>query len=202
MLKYKMSKILLQIFLDRNTAEVTVNNKITRMTFLTAIFALMVIMQYSPLAQISISYVTITFLHLFVLIGIYVFDDWKESLALGFFFGILSLILAFQFPVGPRLPFQNPFISVLPRVMFAMIAFGMLQLIKSKKNIIMIGMWAGISTIFHTTFVLSALALFNSPIRLAVLQGIILLNALPEVILAVFIVPIVGIEIKKYLNKK
>lgn len=176
--------------------------KLTRMTFLTTIFALMLITLYSPISQITFSTFTVTFMHIFVLIGIYVFDDWKESLFLGLFFGIISMMYAFQFPTPTRIPFQNPLISVVPRVLFAMIAYGILQGIKRFNNRWLVIVWASISTVIHTTLVLVALSIFAQPIALPVLQAIITFNMLPEVVLAGFVVPLVAIEVKKFIQKQ
>lgn len=176
--------------------------RLTRMTFLTTIFALMLITLYSPISQITFSGVTITVMHIFVLIGIYFFDDWKEALLLGTFFGLISMMYAFQFPIATRVAFQNPLVSVLPRILFAMSAYGLYQLLKQFKMRMIVGIWAILSTIGHTFFVLSALMLTKgTPIPLPVLQGILTLNMIPEAILAGFVVSIVGFEVKKFIYK-
>lgn len=180
------------------------NKRLTRMTFLTAIFALMAIVLYSPISQITVSIFTITFLHLFVLIGIYLFDDWKEALALGLFFGLLSFTFAYQFPSAGRAPFQNPMISILPRILFGIISYGLFSIIKSmdkNKNHIYVGVWAAVSTVIHTALVLTAMSMFNTPIPFNVLGAIIVANMFPEVALAFFVVPFVALEVKKYILK-
>lgn len=176
-------------------------NRLIRMTFLTSIFALMLITLYSPLSQITIAAYSVTIMHLFVLIGIYVFDDWKESLALGLFFGIISMMYAFQFPLPQKLPFQNPLISILPRVLFSMSAFGLLQIFKRFKSPINIILWASLATVLHTFFVLAAVSMFKSAIPLIAIQSIVIFNMIPEVALAGFVVPLVGIELKKHINR-
>lgn len=174
--------------------------KLGRMTFLTSIFALMVITLYSPISQITVSAFSITIMHLFVLIGIYIFDDWKESLALGIFFGLISMIYAFQFPLPQKVPFQNPLISIVPRVLFAMSAYGLLQVFKRFKAPLNMILWAVISTVIHTFFVLTAVSLFKSAIPIAAIQVIVIFNMLPEVIIAGVTVPFVGKEVKKYVK--
>lgn len=175
--------------------------RLTRMTFLTAIFALMLITLYSPISQITFSTVTVTFMHIFVLIGIYIFDDWKESLFLGLFFGLISMIYAFQFPTLTRIPFQNPLISIAPRVLFAMSAYGSLQLIKRLNNKLFVILWASVSTVIHTFFVLVALNIFSERMSFVLIQSIVTLNMFPEVVLAGFVVPLVAIEVKKFIQK-
>lgn len=176
--------------------------RLTRMTFLTSIFALMLITLYSPISQITVSVFTITFMHIFVLIGIYIFDDWKESLALGAFFGIISMMYAYQFPVITRIPFQNPLVSIVPRILFSMTAYGLLQLFKRFDKRVLIAVWAGFSTILHTFFVVTAVSIFLEPRPLAVIQSIIVFNMLPELLLAAFVVSFVAVEVKKYIQKK
>lgn len=176
--------------------------KLTRMTFLTTIFALMLITLYSPISQVTFSTFTVTFMHLFVLIGIYVFDDWKEALLLGLFFGLISMMYAFQFPTPTRIPFQNPLISVIPRVLFSLSGYGILQIIKKYNSRIAVIVWASLSTILHTCFVLIALSMFSQPIAIPVLQAIITFNMLPEVVMAGFVVSLVAIEVKKFIQKQ
>lgn len=179
------------------------NKRLTRMTFLTSIFALMLITLYSPVSQITVSFFTVTVMHIFVLIGIYIFDDWKEALMLGAFFGIISMMYAYQFPTPTRVSFQNPIISVLPRILFSMSAYGLLQVFKRGQNHrILMMIWASISTVIHTFFVLSAISLANAPLPLSVIQSIVALNMFPEVLLAAFVVPIVSIEVKKFIENR
>lgn len=175
--------------------------RLTRMTFLAAIFALMLITVYSPISQITVSAFTITFMHIFVLIGIYIFDDWKEALALGTFFGIISMMYAFQFPVPTRLPFQNPLISVIPRILFALSGYGLLQIFKQFEKRILVAAWAAIATVLHTFFVLTSIGLFYKSMSFPVIQSIITFNMLPEAILAGFVVSFVAVEVKKFIYK-
>lgn len=94
---------------------------------LTSVFAAIIfVMGLIP----QIGYITIaptislTLVHIPTLIGIFILKP-KYGWTLGLFFGLSSLIAAFIYATqGTDLAFQNPLISVLPRVLFAFAAFG------------------------------------------------------------------------------
>ena len=82
------------------------------------------------LGYIPVGIASITIVHIPILIGIFVLPFYY-GLALGLTFGLSSLLRAFM-PGSLFDPlFQNPLISVLPRVLFAAAAFGLFHLIKA-----------------------------------------------------------------------
>lgn len=105
------------------------------------------------IGYIRLGPVAITIVHIPVLIGIMVLPFW-HSVGLGFIFGISSLIASFIYATSPiDLAFQNPLISVLPRVIFAIFAYlvfhgsSLLQKFKHGNKIIF-----GVSTIVTVLF--------------------------------------------------
>lgn len=67
--------------------------------------------------------VSITIVHIPVIIGVFILS-WKNSLVLGFFFGLSSLIASYLYGAAAfDLAFRNPLVSILPRMLFAVSAF-------------------------------------------------------------------------------
>ena len=92
---------------------------------LTAIFAAIILMLtlIPNLGFIRIGIVAITILHIPVLIAVFILPFFY-SLFIGFTFGLASLIAAFIFGTTPLdIAFQNPVVSVLPRILFVEIAY-------------------------------------------------------------------------------
>ncbi|MFH2117552.1 MAG: ECF transporter S component [Bacillota bacterium] len=91
---------------------------------LTAVFAaIILVMIFVPqLGFITLTpFVSITIVHIPVLIGVFLLPK-RYAILLGLFFGIGSWIRSFT-PMGPLdIAFNNPLISVLPRVLFALAA--------------------------------------------------------------------------------
>ncbi|MDY0074806.1 MAG: ECF transporter S component [Acholeplasmataceae bacterium] len=73
--------------------------------------------------------VSVTLLHIPVLIGVFMMPK-KYGILLGLVFGVASFIRSF-YPQGPLdYAFQNPLVSVLPRVLFALAAAYIFDLLK------------------------------------------------------------------------
>lgn len=100
---------------------------------LTAVFAaIILVMSLVPnLGFITIlPGVSITLIHIPVIIGITILGL-RSSLILGLFFGLGSLMASYMYAVNPfDLTFQYPWISILPRVLFALITFYIVKLFK------------------------------------------------------------------------
>ncbi len=100
---------------------------------LTAVFtAIILVMIFVPqLGFITLTpLVSITIVHIPVLIGVFLLPK-RYAILLGLFFGIGSWIRAFT-PMGPLdVLFQYPWISVLPRILFAVAAVYIFQGLKA-----------------------------------------------------------------------
>lgn len=185
-----------------NESENIMRTNTKNLTLLSAFYAILIIIQFSPIAQISLGIYTITIMHTIVLIGIFIFG-FKESLSLGLAFGLLSMFNAIMFQTQASIVFVNPLVSVLPRVLFALFAFSTYQLIKRKNNMIYYGVWAGLSTFVHTTLVLFSIYFFSSEnINLKVIYTVVTTNGLIEVIMAAFIVPTIGFTLRKFVKNR
>jgi hypothetical protein len=162
--------------------------------------ALIVVMAVVPqLGFISLFGVAMTLIHIPVLIGALLFP--RYGWVYGLTFGLTSLFVALTRPVTPiDLLFQNPLVSVAPRLAFGAlipVVYGLAQRIKFA-TAVQLGATIAVMTILHGVFVLSMIAVFGvellggSQVALQVIGGVLLSNSLPEALLAVLIVtPIV-----------
>lgn len=104
---------------------------------LTAVFAsIILVMTFVPfLGYISIGTMPLTLIHIPVLIGAFLLPK-RYTVLLGFIFGIGSLIRAATSPTSILDPaFINPLVSVLPRMIFALVAsyiFDLFKLVEKK----------------------------------------------------------------------
>lgn len=106
------------------------NKKVFEMVLFSTFSAIVLILTLVPnIGYIRVGVASITIIHIPVLIGI-MFLGLGYSLSLGLVFGLSSLIAAFMYASSPGdLAFQNPIISVLPRIVFALIAFYVVRLL-------------------------------------------------------------------------
>lgn len=134
---------------------------IARNALIVAVIAIMSFVPYVGYIGIPAVGISITTIHLAVLIFAWMFG-WKEGLVSGLAFGVFSLIKAATMPNSPiDVYFVNPLISVLPRVLFGFLSgliFDILRKIRKPQvrlisNIIV----CGIMTLFHSILTLSML---------------------------------------------
>lgn len=98
-------------------------NKNRRLAFLGLLTAITFIMIYTPLGTISIGPVSITIAHIPVLIAT-IMLGFEEGLIMGLVFGLTTMSKALISPMGILDPlFQNPLVSVLPRLMIPVITY-------------------------------------------------------------------------------
>lgn len=127
-----------------------------------AIILLLSLVPY--LGFITIGPVSITIVHIPVLIGVMIMPLGYAA-GLGAVFGLGSFIASFIYGSGPiDLAFQNPLVSILPRVLFAVVAslifYGFRQVQKTKYgDAIIFGVISVITNIF---FLYGGLALANT----------------------------------------
>ena len=84
--------------------------------------ALIFVFAYVPyLGYITIGPLAFTTMHVLVLLGAILFGA-KRGALYGFFFGVSSLLVALQYTGTLNYFCLNPFISIVPRVLFGLIA--------------------------------------------------------------------------------
>ena len=142
------------------------NKTIEQMAISAIIIAIMAILNFVPnvgYIKIIPNVFEITIIHLFVIIFAWMFG-WKAGLLSGFSFGIFCFFNSF---IIGSIAFQNPLVSVLPRVIFGFvtgIAFDLLRLVKRPKTrfIFDVIMCVVVTTV-HTLLVLTMMYLvYNS----------------------------------------
>lgn len=127
--------------------------------------ALIIAFSYIPnLGYITIGPISFTTIHILVLIGAMIFGKWKGALY-GLFFGVFSLLMAMSQPGTINYLFLNPFVSILPRILFGFVSGAIFDYFRNKvdkKNFLMIcAPIAGILTLFHTFLTLVCLYVFG-----------------------------------------
>ena len=105
---------------------------------LTAVFVT-IILTMSLLPQIGfitvMPGVSVTLVHIPVIVGVFLLDR-RNAIILGFFMGLGSLMASYIYGATAfDLAFQLPWISVLPRMLFAWLAFEIVQLFKKIETI-------------------------------------------------------------------
>ena len=107
------------------------NKKYLELTTLVAFIAIIMLMTLIPqLGYITLMPgVSLTLIHIPFLIGIYILPN-KKAWILGIVWGLSSLIASYLYANTPfDIAFQNPFISVVPKIIFGFIAIGIKKLI-------------------------------------------------------------------------
>ena len=142
------------------------NKTIEAMAISAMIIALMAILNFVP----NVGYIRIipgafeiTIIHLFVIIFAWMFG-WKAGLLSGVSFGLFCFINAF---IIGNLTFQNPIVSIIPRVLFGFftgLGFDAFRLIRNPKSRFLFDCaFCAIVTVIHTMMVLLALYIaFNT----------------------------------------
>ena len=137
-----------------------------KLTLTGAFSALVIVLGITKLGFISLgATASITILHIPVIL-ICMLAGLPEGLFVGATFGILSLVQAAMSPTGALDPFfVNPLISVLPRMLIAVIAWGLwkaLNLIPRMPKTVSAGITGFITTVCHTLLVLGSLYVFKA----------------------------------------
>lgn len=110
--------------------------------------------------------ISLTLVHIPTLIGIFILKP-KFGWTLGLFFGISSLIAAFIYAANPTdIAFQNPLISVLPRVLFGLTAWGIFTGLKMLAKLKF-----GNYIIFGVVALVTSFAMFYGGIAIANASG-------------------------------
>lgn len=178
-----------------------------------AIIIVMTFVPYTGYIQYLPGGVAITTLHIPVMIAA-VFLGGKYGGVIGGIWGCTCLLLAFLNPDPGNVPFQNPVISVLPRVIVGMVTAWVFAAVKGKKQSRGRGLLAVISatlagTLTNTVLVLSLLhfvgsvgttniaELFNS-----IIMTVVGINGAIELAAALIIVPAVWSALEKTYRER
>ncbi len=187
--------------------------KLNRLVICAFFVALIVVMTFTPLGYIPVgpSY-AITTIHIATILGACILGT-KYGAFLGFAWGGFCIMKAFQEPIPANIPFQNPMISLVPRVIVGIVAglvFYALSKTKLKKPI-SLAISAVAATLTNTVLVLTALTLFNgfesitAGVETAldtIFTVLISVNGVIEIVAAVILVPSLYMATEKMLKDK
>lgn len=173
------------------------------------IISIIIIMSIIPnIGYISIGIANITLIHIPVIIIAGSSKNYRMPLSAGLAFGITSWLNAIFRPTTlVSVMFQNPLVSILPRVIFALFAFYLFNLLRkisffNKNEIVVCSISSIIATLFHTILVIIFLfisdtnSIFNESL-IILLKSIILSNGIFEVIMSVLIAPPIVLVLRK-----
>ncbi len=140
-------------------ARQSVNYKIA----MTGIFgALSIILAFTPIGYIQVGPLAITIMHIPTILATLT-AGLIPGLCTGLVFGISSLIVAATSGTASNVFFVNPFVSVLPRILFPVAVWGifkLFELIPHMPKTLSSGIAAAAGTTVHTILVLGALVIF------------------------------------------
>ena len=185
------------------------SKKTVRLVQLSLLVALLAVLTFTPLGFLVIPPVSITFLHIPVIVGAILLGP-ADGAILGLAFGLLSMIRATFAGVTPidmmfspfasGYPFQSIVVCILPRVLLGVIAAGLYLLLRNHvKNVVAVGVSAFVATVCHTAMVLGLLSVLFSAFPLKqVWLSIIGINALLEMAAAVVVGVGVCVPLQKF----
>lgn len=190
------------------------------MTQLAVLIAVLAILSLSGLGLITTGIVSITILHIPVIIGSLTLGP-KYGGVLGLIFGILTMVYAtfrgvtpvdmmFSPAGGHGMPVQAIIMSIVPRIILGIIPWFLFNLFHKviKKEYTCAAIAAGLSTLVHTILVLGCLyfMFFTEMDFSTVLKNIFLtvvgLNGGLEILAAVLICSAISIPLRRYLKSK
>jgi uncharacterized membrane protein len=133
----------------------------------------------------------------------------RSAIIFGLTFGVISWIVSLTSPlVGPAdLIFNNPLISIFPRILFGLssgILFLFVKKLKAKLVYVGYGFMALVATLLHTIFVLIMIWIFESANLIATFNNlfqfiwiVISANGVIEAFVAAVIVPILVVSLNQ-----
>ena len=186
--------------------------KLNRLVICAFFVALTVVMTFTPLGYIPVGVISITTIHISTILGACILGP-KYGMVLGGAWGALCIIKAFQEPIPGNIPFQNPMISLVPRIIVGLVAGVVFYaLLKTKlKKPLSLAIASVAATLTNTVLVLTALTLFNGFESITagvttaletIFSVLISVNGVIEIIAAVVLVSSLYMATEKMLKDK
>lgn len=186
------------------TKELSLN----KLTVIGILGALSVVLGMTPLGFIPIGTVSITIMHIPVIIAA-VIEGPLVGAAVGLIFGITSLVKAITAPTLLSPLFYNPMVSIFPRILIGVVAGYLFNLLKNNRNgFIKYAIPAGVGSLTNTIGVLFAMYFFHgrdlaeklglggSSAVVKWIFGLAATNGIPEMIASILIVTAVATRVK------
>lgn len=190
--------------------------KIKKMAILAIFISIIILQNLVPfLGNIPIGPLSITLIHITVITAAIVLGP-KDGMLIGAIWGLITWIRAFVWPTSPIavICFTNPLISVLPRILVgATSGYSYLKLKDKINNKLSMVIAAAIGSMTNTLLVLGQIYIFyhnqapklysvNVKELLPYLLGVVGTNGIPEMLAAMFLVPIISTILIKIVWKK
>lgn len=139
--------------------------KLRDFVLLALFVGLIVLLGFTPLGLIPLGFINVTILCVPVIVGA-LYMGWKNGLLLGLAFGLTSFISALMKPstlvstlMGAS-PVLVALMSILPRLLVPMVAYGVYTRLRSKQESLAVGVAAVCGSLTNTVFYLGLMLLF------------------------------------------
>ncbi|MDF2700234.1 MAG: panT [Haloplasmataceae bacterium] len=187
------------------------NQKVNELVYLSVFLSIIIIMGWVPwLGFIPLGFIDATILHIPVLVAVIYFGR-RFGILTGLMFGIVSLVISYLRPGPTTIFFQNPIISVLPRIIFAYLTYLIYASLRNfvKNYYVLTFVTAILGSLVHSVLVLGTLAfVYSNDLSKAGLSGAIIwavgilatVSTIEAVVGAIVATPIVAAL--KQLNQK
>lgn len=187
-------------------------SKTRQLTQLSLLIALEAVMAFTPLGFIMIPPISITILHIPVIIGAILMGPTYGGI-LGGAFGVLSMIKATFFAASPAdllfspfasgAPVQSAVMCIVPRILLGVVAALLYQLLRQvTKDIAAMAVSCILATLLHSVMVLGAMWLFFQAMPLRdVFVTVASLNCIVEMLAAGVVGTAVCKPLMAYLRK-
>jgi uncharacterized membrane protein len=142
------------------------NKRTFEISMISVFVALIIAFAMIPqVGYITIGFVALTTVHIPVLIG-GTFGGRKVAYSLALAFGLSSFTYSFIAPSGINIAFQNPLVSILPRVIWGLVFFEVYTWLSSviKNRYVAVSVHMVVSTIIHTILVSLVLVFFGQSV--------------------------------------
>lgn len=182
---------------------------VRQMTIIGVLSAISIMLSMLPMiGYIPIGPTKATIMHIPVIIGAIV-EGPVVGAAIGFIFGLTSLIKAITEPTVVSFAFMNPVVSILPRVLMGILVYYVYEgVMKITKNVYVSGLvTGGIGSLLNTIGVLGTIyvlyadkyinAIGKNGSAGKIILGIAGINGIPEAIVGALVVSAVTIVLKK-----
>lgn len=189
------------------------NQKTLRLAQLAILIALEAVMTFTPLGFIMVPPISITLLHIPVIVGAVLMGPVDGGI-LGLGFGLLSMTRASFMASSPADMAFSPFLSgeplssivmcIIPRILLGVIAGGLYLLLskKTKSGVLAMGISAVAATFCHSMMVLGLLSLLFQSLPLKeVLAALVGVNCLLEMLAAAVVAVAVCKPLQRILRR-
>ncbi|MEG2360520.1 MAG: ECF transporter S component [Christensenella sp.] len=177
-------------------------NKTRTLTLTAILIAITLIFGFTPIGYIATPFgIVITLMCLPVIIGTLTLG-WKAGLALAALFAITSIAKIPTDVFGPTLLAYNPFMLmvniIVPRILIPFVVFGVYRAMRTKSELVNIGVAAVMGSLTNTVLYLMFLYVFFSTVVAgAVILSVALLNGIIEAVVAALLCPPIVRALKK-----